>query len=168
MRSPQPRKLAGQPLGVQAGLQDACLGRMASQGQGRLNKLGPRGGLWELRQGRRVLGTPPGGDEPEQDLEDKQAQRNEAPRAWRSQRWDLPEAQTCCGPDVSPGQPRSPLCALGRTMNLSPPTLPLPGDPPASRSSTADIPSGRRKTLSPPDYTDGLAINALSAGHRTA
>lgn len=77
MRSPQPRKLAGQPLGVQAGLRDTCLGRMASQGQGRLNKLGPRGGLWELRQGRGVLGTPPGGDEPEQDLEDKQAQREE-------------------------------------------------------------------------------------------
>lgn len=97
-------------------------------------------------------------------------EKTEAPRAWRSQRRDLPEAQACCQPDMTLGQPRSPLCTLGRTMNLSPPppTLPLPGDPPASWSSTPDIPSGRWKTLSPPDYTNGLAINTLSAGHRTA
>lgn len=64
-------------------------------------------------------------------------EKTEAPRAWRSQRRDLPEAQACCQPDMTLGQPRSPLCTLGRTMNLSPPpllflcreTLLLPGVP---------------------------------------
>lgn len=173
-----PRSYYAQPPASQAGGaaprgSDGAAGRLPGEdgapGQGRLNMLGPRGGLWESKQGRGYSGPRQG----EMNLNrtwkvSRRRGTTEAPRAWRSQRRDLPEAQARCRPEVTPGQPRSHLCALGRTMNLSPPTLHLPGDPPASRSSTTDIPSGRRKALSPPDYTDGLAINALSAGHRTA
>lgn len=90
-------------------------GEGGAPGQGFLNNLGPRRGLWELAGW--VLGNTAGGDGPEQDAEGKQAWREA--RAWTSQRWALSEAQVRRWPDMTAGlgQPRSPLCPLERTMD---------------------------------------------------
>lgn len=114
-----------------------------------------------------MLGTLPGAEEPEQDLEGKQAQRGD--RSTRSLEGSAPGPPRDAGalqPDMTWAASTAPLHPGKDHGSLAPP--PLPGEPPASRSSTPDIPSGRWKTLSPPYYTEGLAINALSAGHRTA